>query len=325
MISNCGHDENGKYSGGQAGDQTGTEWQMISWFSRPWTEAYAPPSEAIGADLAKIATNTANNDKVGYDQDQRTTFYTQLMNASNYDPANITQTCEADCSAGVAALVAACGKRMGNAKMAAISKKCYTGNLGAALVNCGFVKHTESKYLTSDKYLGKGWVLLYPGHHTAINCSNGSCYSSSSSSTSSSTSSDIDQLAQDVIAGKYGNADARKAALGDKYAAVQKRVNELLGVSGSSSSSSSGYSTGEYVTIVDCLNVRTGAGTNYARKSKSQLTSDGQKHSNSKGQLNEGTYVTVQQVQKSGSNWWGKIPSGWICLEWQGEAYVKKV
>lgn len=27
MISNCGHDERGKYSGGKAGDQTGTEWQ----------------------------------------------------------------------------------------------------------------------------------------------------------------------------------------------------------------------------------------------------------------------------------------------------------
>ena len=29
MISNCGHDENGRYSGGKAGDQTGTEWQVI--------------------------------------------------------------------------------------------------------------------------------------------------------------------------------------------------------------------------------------------------------------------------------------------------------
>lgn len=38
----------------------------------------------------------------------------------------------------------------------------------------------------------------------------------------------IDKLAQDVIAGKYGNGDARKAALGANYEAVQKRVNELL-------------------------------------------------------------------------------------------------
>ena len=36
MISNSGSDENGKYSGGQAGDQTGKEWQIRSWYNRPW-------------------------------------------------------------------------------------------------------------------------------------------------------------------------------------------------------------------------------------------------------------------------------------------------
>ena len=38
----------------------------------------------------------------------------------------------------------------------------------------------------------------------------------------------IEQLAQDVIAGKYGIGDARKKALGANYDAVQKRVNELM-------------------------------------------------------------------------------------------------
>lgn len=41
----------------------------------------------------------------------------------------------------------------------------------------------------------------------------------------------IEQAARNVIAGKYGNGDARKnaiAALGLDYAAVQKRVNEIL-------------------------------------------------------------------------------------------------
>ena len=35
-ISNCGHDENGRYTGGKAGDQTGTEYQIMNWYSRPW-------------------------------------------------------------------------------------------------------------------------------------------------------------------------------------------------------------------------------------------------------------------------------------------------
>lgn len=36
----------------------------------------------------------------------------------------------------------------------------------------------------------------------------------------------IDTLAREVIAGQYGDGDARKNALGDQYSAVQNRVNE---------------------------------------------------------------------------------------------------
>ena len=39
---------------------------------------------------------------------------------------------------------------------------------------------------------------------------------------------DIEQLARDVIAGKYGNGNARKNKLGNLYEEVQKRVNEIL-------------------------------------------------------------------------------------------------
>ena len=39
---------------------------------------------------------------------------------------------------------------------------------------------------------------------------------------------DIDKLAREVLAGKYGNGDERKKKLGKNYDAVQKRVNELL-------------------------------------------------------------------------------------------------
>lgn len=37
----------------------------------------------------------------------------------------------------------------------------------------------------------------------------------------------IDELAKEVLAGKHGNGQARVKSLGDKYAEVQKRVNEL--------------------------------------------------------------------------------------------------
>ena len=53
---------------------------------------------------------------------------------------------------------------------------------------------------------------------------------STSTSTPKPTEKSIDELAQEVIAGKYGNGDARKQALGSRYEEVQARVNEILGV-----------------------------------------------------------------------------------------------
>lgn len=38
----------------------------------------------------------------------------------------------------------------------------------------------------------------------------------------------LDEIANDVIAGKYGTGDQRKKLLGNRYAEVQKRVNEIL-------------------------------------------------------------------------------------------------
>lgn len=47
-------------------------------------------------------------------------------------------------------------------------------------------------------------------------------------SVDNSTNVDIEQIARDVIAGKYGNGQERKAKLGNIYNQVQARVNEIL-------------------------------------------------------------------------------------------------
>ncbi|WP_296877817.1 SH3 domain-containing protein [Thomasclavelia sp.] len=74
-------------------------------------------------------------------------------------------------------------------------------------------------------------------------------------------------------------------------------------------SNATGKATGTYEVRVDsALVVRSGPGTNYSRKSKSQLTKDGQKHSNANGGLLNGTRVTVSEWNGN----WAKIPSGWV-------------
>ena len=59
------------------------------------------------------------------------------------------------------------------------------------------------------------------------------------------TSNEIEQLARDVLAGKYGNDPERKQKLGDKYDAVQKRVNEIFNGGGSSTTSTPSTSSGQ--------------------------------------------------------------------------------
>lgn len=185
MISNCGHDEKGRYSGGKAGDQTGTEWALINWYNRPWKCVLRHPDAKVRKMISDMAKAAAKNNLIGYDQNERYTFWEHLK-ASNYDPAKITIACEADCSSGVAAIAKGAGYRLGNASLQQVSIYLYTGNLRAGLKAAGFTVLTESKYLTSDAYLLEGDILLNDSCHTATNVTTGSKATSSGGGNSSS-------------------------------------------------------------------------------------------------------------------------------------------
>lgn len=173
MISNCGHDEHGRYSGGKAGDQTDQEWVVKSWYSRPWRCVLRHPDSSVQNKIAELARKSAQNNLIGYDQGERYTYW-QHLKASNYDPSQISVACEADCSSGVAAIIKAVGYILGRNALKNVSIYAYTGNLRSILQNAGFQLLTESKYLTGDSYLLPGDVLLLDGHHTAINLDKGS-------------------------------------------------------------------------------------------------------------------------------------------------------
>ena len=181
-ISNCGHDENGKYKGGKSGDQTGGEWRIINWYNRPWNCVLRHPNESVRKMIAVLARKAAENNLVGYDQNQRTTYWEHLK-ASNYDPAKITVACEADCSSGVAANVKAVGHILNITKLKNVSINMYTGNMKQCLKEAGFEVLTDSKYLTSDKFLLEGDIILNERAHVATNLTNGTGSGTSSNST----------------------------------------------------------------------------------------------------------------------------------------------
>ena len=174
MISNSGADENGRYSGGVAGDQNQKEWRIIEWYDRkPWNCVLRYPDATVRETIAALAEKAANNDMIGYDQGERTTYWGLLSSPSvAFDPSRITVPCEADCSAGVIANVKAAGYIHNIPALRNITAT-YTGNMRTSFSNAGFTVLTESKYLTSDKYLLRGDILLNDLHHTATNLTDG--------------------------------------------------------------------------------------------------------------------------------------------------------
>lgn len=171
MISNSGGDERGNIVGGKAGDQTGTEWWIIPWYSRPWNCVLRHPNEKVRKKIADLARKAANNDHIGYNQYNRDSYYNELKKV-NYNPSKITKNCDADCSAGVIANIKATGHLLGIKTLQNITCT-YTGNMRKILANAGFKVLTDSKYLTSDNYLREGDILLNDECHTATNLTNG--------------------------------------------------------------------------------------------------------------------------------------------------------
>lgn len=185
-MSNCGHDERNKYTGGQAGDQTGTEWYLRSWYSYPWNYVLRWKDQTLADLFADLAVEAAENNKVGYDQGQRTTFLTALQ-AAGWRPAKIKTACETDCSAGVIALIKAVGHLKGISALQSCSAT-YTGDMMTWFQSANGKKYFDvltGKHLTDSSVARRGDINLNVAHHVNVTIDNGANASSSASTASS--------------------------------------------------------------------------------------------------------------------------------------------
>lgn len=166
----------------------------------------------------------------------------------------------------------------------------------AVIVECAFIDNatdiqivnTEPKRVVMGEAIAKG-ILKTLG-----------IADSAPMTTPAPTTKSIEEVAKEVIAGKYGNGEARKIALknaGYDPSAVQAKVNEL--VNGSKTPSFTAY---KVKVTASALNIRSGPGTN--NKVVGVIR-------------DRGVYTIVDE--KSG---WGKLKSGagWISLK-----YCKKI
>ena len=92
-------DENGRATGGKAGDQTGKEVSTQNWYlhSKGW-RVFRAKNPAAAEKIAKCMEMACKNSKIGYDQASRNTLYKEAE-PFGFDVSKVTTPCETDCSA----------------------------------------------------------------------------------------------------------------------------------------------------------------------------------------------------------------------------------
>lgn len=271
-IGHASIDENGKISGGKAGDQTGKEVCVRDWYNKPWNVMLICTDKTLAAQAAAYMKAICEDDDFGYDQSQRTTGYLAIVKAGK--KVEKATASEFDCSS----LVASCYKLAG----LDISYSLTTSTLRKALLATGkFKEYTDSAHIATSDYCEAGAIYLSEGHHV-------------------------------VMGLEKGNKAGSTAAAATTTASTTKK------------STAPTFTVGKVYTLQVELKVRTGAGTNNAAKTHSQLTADAQKHDVDKdGAIDKGTQVTCKSVKTVGSDIWIKCPSGWLAAYYKGEIYIK--
>ena len=167
LIGHASIDENGKISGGAAGDQTEKEVCTRSWYNSGWHTVLRCKDSDKAEKMAQACEAAYLNPNIGYDQGQRNTLQKQAK-AVGYDLSKVSK-CECDCSS----LMTVCAECADIEIPYTYDNAPSTRTMVAAFKSTGeFDVLTESKYLTSDKYLRRGDILVKNGH-TAMALQNG--------------------------------------------------------------------------------------------------------------------------------------------------------
>lgn len=235
MAVKIGHasiDERKKIKGGAAGDQTGGEVCTRTWYSKPWGFVLRPRSSSLAEWSARACEDACANKNIGYDQNQRNTLYTQALKVG-FDLSKITVPCECDCSSlmHVCALAGGANITYGsNGAATSTMKERFT-------VNGEYEVLTDKKYLTSDKYLKRGDILVKAGSHTVMVLENGVNASTNTSTTYSLTDfvkevqraigAEVDGIAGAETLSKTVTVSATKNRKHAVVKPIQKRLNAL--------------------------------------------------------------------------------------------------
>ncbi len=170
LIGHASISEKGTVNGAK-GDSTGKEVCTRLWYNKNWDGVLRPISAILAENSAKACENGCKNGNIGYGQNDRNTAHTEAKKVS-YNLKKIKTKCNTDCSA----YMTLCAIAGGCTELEYTGNAPTTSTMTTAFVNTGKYKLlTDTKYLTSDKYLKRGDILVKKGSHTVMVLSNGEC------------------------------------------------------------------------------------------------------------------------------------------------------
>ena len=180
IIGSARIDENGNLKNGKAGDQTGKEVCTQSYYMHKKGWYVLRPKSVTHANALALAMKQAcDNNKIGYDQNERNGVITQLKNYGTLD--KIAKATECDCSSLVrACIIQACGKDVGN---------ITTANEASVLANSGLFEAKKS--VTGEGMLYNGDILVTKTKGHTVIVTSGRSRGSTTTSTTTTTKSSV--------------------------------------------------------------------------------------------------------------------------------------
>lgn len=174
-IAHSSIDENGKAHGGEAGDQSGKEVCIRTWYSGKWDAVLRIENEEVRNQFGNNMIDIAKNDKIGYNQYQRNTLLTAALK-TKFDFSKITVACECDCSSAVTiALLGAIYTVFGNEAYEKAHEKLVSGSNCAttrtlktkmkSLTMTDVSVYTSKTFTESTDKAKFGDIYLRTGHH----------------------------------------------------------------------------------------------------------------------------------------------------------------
>lgn len=229
-------DERGRITGGKPGDQTGNEVSISTYDNYPWDcvlRYTGKSAKRVRNRLMKAAVRLAKGNKVGYNQDTRTTLYYQMQRLKWWlKRVGKISKCNTDCSAFIAVCVNIALVPIKLAKP--LPDYIWTGNMVDEICPLGFKKLRSGINFNTGAGLEPGDILLNVANHTSLylgTSSTGELYNSEPNKETIKPAN-LEAIAQEVIDGVFGNGDDRinnLIAAGYDPAHVQSEVNRILG------------------------------------------------------------------------------------------------